>query len=276
MPNYKDPGPGLSGSAELCFTERSSFHSHNSSNETIDKTKSSTGYPIKLVELPGSSTLNDQWDIKASETHKMHYWVRASSSDFGGTLPQPRRYSLSVCLSAFTCFSSFFLYWLLFLGFSVVTQRSASANRRWSCSVVLWTRSFSAISWSMILVLFLSRCLWAWLPVWFFSDWILFLFLILTSFLVCFLIIWFKFFEFSSLGLWVFLILLFFNIFFFYWPFSSMWYEMYKCLLKMKFIFGFKPYYYLDLKYWVWRYFKVIKQVLCWSKILKAQFIMCC
>jgi hypothetical protein len=60
MPNYRDPGPGLSGSAELYFTERSSFHSHNLSNETIDKTKSSTGYPIKLVELPGSSTLNDQ------------------------------------------------------------------------------------------------------------------------------------------------------------------------------------------------------------------------
>jgi hypothetical protein len=31
----------------------------------------------------------------------MHYWVRASSSDFGGTLPQPRRHSLSLSLSLY-------------------------------------------------------------------------------------------------------------------------------------------------------------------------------
>ena len=30
------------------------------------------------------------------EDKKMHYWVRASSSDFGGTPPQPRRHSLSL------------------------------------------------------------------------------------------------------------------------------------------------------------------------------------
>nr|POE50768.1 dynein regulatory complex subunit 7 [Quercus suber] len=46
----------------------------------------------------------------------MHYWVRASSSDF------------------------------------VVTPRSTSANRRWSCSVDLLTRSFSVISGSTMLI----------------------------------------------------------------------------------------------------------------------------
>ena len=39
--------------------------------------------------------------------------------------------------------------------FSVVTPQSTSANRRCLCSVDLLTRSFSAMSWSTMLVLFL-------------------------------------------------------------------------------------------------------------------------
>jgi len=40
----------------------------------------------------------------------MHYWVRASSSDFGGALPQSRRhsFSLSLYICVYVCFYMLF------------------------------------------------------------------------------------------------------------------------------------------------------------------------
>ena len=89
--------------------------------------------------------------------------------------------SLSLFLTFCIIFQDCFL--IDFFGiFSVVTPRSTSANRRWSCSVDLLTRSFSAISWSTMLVLF---------------------FFFLSRFVLnlCFPYHSFKFFGFSFLGI---------------------------------------------------------------------------
>ena len=129
------------------------------------------------------------------EDKKMHYWVRASSSDFGGTPPQPRRHSLSLSLFLTFCIIFQDCFLIDFFGiFSVVTPRSTSANRRWSCSVDLLTRSFSAISWSTMLVLFF--------------------FFYLALFLICVFLIILS--NSLDLAFWVFLILLFCSPFFFF------------------------------------------------------------
>ena len=101
--------------------------------------------------------------------------------------------SLSLFLTFCIIFQDCFL--IDFFGiFSVVTPRSTSANRRWSCSVDLLTRSFSAISWSTMLVLFF--------------------FFYLALFLICVFLIILS--NSLDLAFWVFLILLFCSPFFFF------------------------------------------------------------
>lgn len=43
----------------------------------------------------------------------MHYWVRASSSDFSGTLPQPRRYYLFLFSVNFNGYIIKFFFFLI-------------------------------------------------------------------------------------------------------------------------------------------------------------------
>lgn len=108
--------------------------------------------------------------------------------------------SLSLFLTFCIIFQDCFL--IDFFGiFSVVTPRSTSANRRWSCSVDLLTRSFSAISWSTMLVLFF--------------------FFYLALFLICVFLIILS--NSLDLAFWVFLILLFCSPFFFFFCFSLLY-----------------------------------------------------
>ena len=104
--------------------------------------------------------------------------------------------SLSLFLTFCIIFQDCFL--IDFFGiFSVVTPRSTSANRRWSCSVDLLTWSFSVISWSTMLVLFF--------------------FFYLALFLICVFLIILS--NSLDLAFWVFLILLFCSPFFFFFAF---------------------------------------------------------
>ena len=71
----------------------------------------------------------------------MHYWVKASPSDFSGTLPKPRRHlSLSSCVNSLRFVLSFID--CSFFGVSVATLRLTSGIRRSSCLVALSTRNF--------------------------------------------------------------------------------------------------------------------------------------
>ncbi|KAK2976356.1 hypothetical protein RJ640_014187 [Escallonia rubra] len=86
----------------------------------------------------------------------MHYWVRASASDFGGTLPQPRRQksplfqssSISLVTYTYTGDSSVLIHSLSFCFFrlAVATLPLISASPRSYCSVASLTRNFSVTS----------------------------------------------------------------------------------------------------------------------------------
>lgn len=57
-----------------------------------------------------------------ADEEKMHYWVRASSSDFAGTLPQPRR---QASLSFVCCILTFQIFYLNFFSLWILSGHTA-------------------------------------------------------------------------------------------------------------------------------------------------------
>lgn len=97
-----------------------------------------------------------RWSEKEEE-ETMHYWVKASPSDFSGTLPRPRRHlSLSSCANSLRFIFAIIVTDDYFFGVSVATLRLASGIRRSSCLVASSTRNFWAISLFMTSVLLIS------------------------------------------------------------------------------------------------------------------------